>query len=34
MRNYFGTFAKDFGFINYDLCLNDIFINQNPPHKS
>ena len=34
MKDNFGTFAKDFGFMNYDLCLNDIFINHNPPHKS
>lgn len=34
MRNYFGTFAIDFGFMNYDLYLSDIFINQNPVYQS
>lgn len=34
MKDNFGTFATDFGFMNYDLYLSDIFINQNPAHKS
>lgn len=33
MKDNFGTFATDFGFMNYDLCLSDIFITQNSPHK-